>query len=907
MKLDQTLALHSPNIVFITETWLHSEILDSEIFPFSHYSVVARSDRSCGTHGGVLIALNNQTSLPCFASSVVNDYSCSISFISSSSYLTLILFYNPPFASQYRVSSSDIQKTVECYLSAFDGRACEDNHVVLLGDFNYPDIDWSTGCSKFTDSSTFLELTDSLYLSQLVNFPTHTSGNTLDLILTNRPEIVKISCPFMYSDHKCIPFSIAHMNRSSYQSTRCCATNLAYSKSLFSVVKFNAELQCGYDILHTGACIPFSTFTSVTTIALDSACPRKTHRRNEFPSYFSSHSIHMANKLRTARKHGKLDRISILERDLEHSIQLDKAIHLSSFSVANTKSCFNYLRNFSSTRDIPSDIHWGDVIATTELHSAANIFNDYFLSVYAPGAVASVQSLPAATIKLCDLSFSVSDVESLLFNIKTGICSVDKIPSFVYGTCASQLAPIVHSVLCDIIHHGAWPNDWKVAIITPVFKSGDRFSVTNYRPVSILHPLSLVLERFLFNHIYPKVRSMIHENQHGFTKKKSTVTQMLAYTDLLYANRGFAAVAYFDFQKAFDTVPHTLLLQKLTAFGLDQAYINLLSSYLSARCQIVKVHGHFSYLGYISSGVPQGSILGPLLFLMFINDLFDYIDCSSLYLFADDAKLANFDSNAELDELIQRFVQWSSNNKLAVHTTKCLIIPFHNSNVLSFTHSLPISYSVKDLGIMLSSDLTWDLHINTKFSSVKRIFGMLKRNVPFICDQSVKIMFIRHCVLSVLYYASEVFSVSVTWLRRLHSFQRRCLRWSVCAQNSFEHNLVTAGILPIAYQLIYNDLVFLNNALNSTIDFNIHQYISVRYPPAHLRSAPRAYFQPIRQHRHKNFFDRVSVYANRMQSCAGGIILPQPVNSFKRSLRYYLHSQVASKFDSQSPSTWNPF
>ena len=191
------------------------------------------------------------------------------------------------------------------------------------------------------------------------------------------------------------------------------------------------------------------------------------------------------------------------------------------------------------------------------------------------------------------------------------------------------------------------------------------------------------------------------------------------------------------------------------------------------------------------------------------------------------------------------------------------------------------------------------------FRSMKRVFAMLRRNVPFHTNTSVKCMLIRMCVLSQIFYACQVVNFSQEWLRRLHSLQRRCLRWSVSATCSFSCNLAVANMLPISYQLAFIDLVFLNKSLNGTIDFDIRNYVSVIYPPANLRSANVPYFQVRARYNCKNFFDRVCVLANSCHNA--GIVIPSPPDSFKRQLKISMTRTLASTFDSGLPPTWNPF
>ena len=694
LKLLNFLSLHSPDLVFVTETWLYPEIEDSEVCPLKcNYSIIARQDRSGGEHGGVLVAAKKDF---CFNYSdltqkigrnmkigQINDFAVAISITTIQGSHLFLLIYNPPSTSPYRIEANLLADWISSCYAKFEINYL--SSFSILGDLNLNDVCWATVTGQSDYSKSFIVQSQAMNLNPLVFEPTHKSGSTLDIILTSHSELFNVYVDsHLYSDH--YPVFVL-LNLPIPYSEAATNTSIMYSLSSFSSTLFNSHLSNGFDTL---LALPNCSFSDVSMeeyfslwqqtvlYALNMSCKIKTSRRSQYPYFYSSHSIHLINKLRTAKKcnyrNGTTER---LKQEISLSVELDKTVLLENLSPVSTRSCFKFSRSFSSNR-LPNQMNWNTLKANTS-NEIANLFNSYFSSVFQKSLDIPLQPPELPTIRLEDFTINPSEVADLLSKTKTCSLSSDPIPTFLLNSCPDILAPLATQLFNVVIKARSWPTDWKCSYITPIYKSGNHESVENYRPISILPQLSLILEKLLFRHIYPQVRVSICDEQHGFTKKRSPITQLLPYLDDLYNQKDINASSYaiyFDFRKAFDLVPHHILLEKLANVSFDEDFLTLFKSYLYSRSQRVSINGSLSQMVDINSGVPQGSVIGPLFFIIFMNDLPDKIVNSSCYLFADDSKLLSLLTKPDLQKDIDQFTEWAHRNKMEYNIDKCKSITF---------------------------------------------------------------------------------------------------------------------------------------------------------------------------------------------------------------------------------------
>ena len=323
----------------------------------------------------------------------------------------------------------------------------------------------------------------------------------------------------------------------------------------------------------------------------------------------------------------------------------------------------------------------------SDVSAICDLFNRFFNSIYSSSTfpLPSENDLPAVAHNISSLEFTESDVWRVLSQLDPSkAMGHDGLGPAILKACAVPLAAPLSRFFNQCMELSTIPVEWKLHIIVPIHKSGDKSLVNNYRPISLLCSTSKVLEKLIYKHLEDFIIPQISVYQFGFLKGRSCLHKLLvSLADIVDSvNRNLSTdVIYLDLRKAFDTVGHRELLAKLWSFGIHGRLWKWFANYLSDSLHRVSIHGFSSSSSLpVLSGVPQGSILGPLLFLLYINDLKCPTITSSIYMFADDTQCSRMIRSSEDCMILQADLDsihdWSTKWNMAFNSSKCIHIRF---------------------------------------------------------------------------------------------------------------------------------------------------------------------------------------------------------------------------------------
>ena len=474
-----------------------------------------------------------------------------------------------------------------------------------------------------------------------------------------------------------------------------------------------------------------------------------------------------------------------------------------------------------------------------------DIFNYYFSSVFTIENNENPITSCETQAEMNEVRFTPDVVRMTLLGLNSSLSTgPDGIPNIVLKKCASSLAlPLAH--IFDIsLKDQKLPCDWKMALVTPIHKKGPITFPGNYRPISITSTCCRAMERIinksLMHHLIQN--KLINKNQHGFVSGRSTVTNLFECTQQwseALQSRHSVDIIYLDFKKAFDSVAHNKLLTKLQCYGIHGNVVGWLANFLSQRKR-VNVGGILSNIAPVTSGVPQGSVLGPTLFSLYINDLPNIFKDTGVVckLFADDVKLYCFPTSSEtqLQSALDKVAQWSHIWQLQLAPEKCQVFSIAGRRKRKTNHEYSINGQtlqqvdrVKDLGIMMDPSLKFASHIDTITHKAAAVSWMIRASFSSRDQDVLKLAFCTY-VRPILEYCSPVWNPHHKYLiDRVEKIQKRFTK-SIpsVAKYPYMERLRHLKLMTLERRRLLADLTFCFKLLNGFADSPLRHLLLVQ-------------------------------------------------------------------------------
>lgn len=684
--------------------------------------------------------------------------------------------------------------------------------VVILGDFNISNYSLTVGsdCPGDVKCAVLRGFLDFFNFRQF-NTVHNSHGRLLDLVIASfQCLVVGDVDPLVAEDSHHPTLSVTFNIRPSCNNV----TAFTPSAKTYNFRKANLPgLYCAFSAVDWSfldgfcnvddACRSFYDFLySLFDIFVPAVTLKPAAR--QYPIWFNKHIIKKINnknlvfrKYRRTQSQYYLDKFRNLRREVRTDIRDAYNSYLSMIQSqirCNPRCFWSFVNDRRKSSRIPSRLsHEGLILDSPQ--RCVDGFAEYFASVYVSNPEAGSYrpdiNRNDVTPRFVPFDISVDEVLLAAKRVKaTFTGGPDKVPGFIVRDCARVFSTPLTKIMNLALRTESFPKAWKIGRVCPIYKKGDSSLVCNYRPISILSNFSKIFESILYTHIYAGISDLFSARQHGFMAKRSTTTNLVNFTQYVAESldAGLQVDTVFtDFSKAFDQIDHSIILTKLGRMGVPISLVNLISSYLESRAQFVEYLGYRSRVFEPSSGVPQGSNLGPLLFNVFINDICEQFSVEYL-LYADDLKMflriESVEDAAAVQSNLDGLSEWCTANRLHLNIDKCRVLTFsRKSSDIIFNYTIDSNRltrctSFKDLGVTFDRSLKFDLHVGCITSSAMRSLGFIIRSCSGFDDIGcLKLLYFSY-VRSHLEYASVVWSpFYAKYSNALESVQRKFLKF----------------------------------------------------------------------------------------------------------------------------------
>lgn len=842
------------DVYVFCETNLNSSISNRMIFPetFNIYRCdrsSANSDKESG--GGTLVAVNRRFPSSIFQESICNE-EISVKILVENVHVILCCIYLPPGSNfqKYLSHTASVRKLVES--ESTESKIYVIGDFNLPNTFwryeNEEDISLLPYNVRLSEEEVLVDNFAACGLSQACGIPNQ-NNRFLDLVFTNDEENCQIAVSDPLIQHETHHYAMSividcNVQRCNfiraqgdpktilnlYQADFAAISNemllINWNIAFTSVESFDAVTmkptadamfeylhQFGVfdcvdkNVLRVETALDFNViafYVKVYDILARHSMPiSKRKLANNYPAWFDGETISLLKtkkRLFNKFKKSRLASDELAYNQIRDSFKArNRALHrlylnkLQRDIKINPKSFWRHVNAKRQDKGLPVNVSYNTKKADNPTE-AAGLFSDYFKSVFDNIPACEPPEFSPSASAISPFELSVPDVRNAIIalDISKSI-GPDEIPNSLLKQCVEGFSNPLHILFNESLSIGSFPSVWKISHIVPIHKKGSKIPVENYRGISILSAIPKMFECIVHNHLYRWVEPQISNCQHGFLKKRSTVTNLAEFisrTTQWMMKGSQVDTVYTDMSKAFDVVNIDAMLAVMPKYGINGLTLNWLRDYLKERVQYVKIEQTKSTSFKVQSGVPQGSHLGPLLFVMVMNELPDLLPGVYILIYADDVKIflpvESLKDCHLLQHSIQRFLTFCKMFGLQVNATKCSIVSFSRRNV-KLIHDYSMNgcaisrkESVCDLGVELDSELNFNRHIEKMVAKSNSLFGFIKRISRDLDDPHAIISIYNAFVRSVIEYAS------VTWQpfydvhkKRIERIQKKVLRFAL--------------------------------------------------------------------------------------------------------------------------------
>ncbi len=793
IELEHLIYIYNPDIVAVQEILPKNTTIEPEkqTFEIEGYELYVNDHN---WKRGVCLYIKH--GIPCNQVEIFKEYEesvwCEIKLRGSDKLLVGSVYKSPS-------SNADNTKKLNEMLNQVADK--KPSHLLVMGDMNFPELNWKEGTSPdslMNINTLFMEAVRDSFLHQHVTEPTHyrpgCQPSTIDLILTNEEGMVsnlEHLAPLGASHHTVLKYRFNcyfvqggnqgpkyQYHRADFESMRNemknidwdeCIGNMNTSQAWNTVEEKITEQMEKY--------IPKVRLTGPRSnrkpLWMDKNAFTKVRKKHQsFNRYKETLEGQVYDVYARARNQAKWECTKIKKQ---------YEAKLAEEAKKNPKAFYKYARSKLKTKATVADLIKDDGTKTTSEKEKADALNEFFSSVFTKEDMERFPTFEERQVTsiLENVNFTEEDVKKKLDKLK-----VDKSPGpdnlspRVLKELSSELSYPLFLVFRKSLTESLLPQDWKKSHVTPIHKGGSKSKTSNYRPVSLTAIVCKIMESIVRDALmkHMKENNLLSNCQHGFIPGRSCVTQLLLMMDMwtrILDDHGTIDVTYLDFRKAFDTVPHERMLKKIEGYGIKGKVLSWIRAFLTGREQRVVVNGAYSKWSPVTSGIPQGSVLGPVLFVLFVNDMPDVVH-STLLMFADDAKVFrrvdSVEESKELQEDLNKLSEWADKWQMEFNIDKCKVMHIGYGNQKQ-RYSLPKdgqelelqkTTEEKDLGVIVDEKLNFSKHVEKKVNVANRILGLIRISYSNLTASSVRRLF-KGLVRPHLEYAQTVWSP--LWLK----------------------------------------------------------------------------------------------------------------------------------------------